>query len=121
MTFTIDGRQHQVATNGLRAVIIDYTLSRLKKEECVSYNDLSSIDWLFEGEGDYQFEVYRLMRSETKSDWRSFHPKTNVYWLHYLADKLHSKLKRPGKEIKTLKDSILNYSSSLELFLSRTL
>ena len=35
-------------------------------EECVSYNDLSTIDWLFDGEGDYQFEVYRMMRSETK-------------------------------------------------------
>ena len=35
-------------------------------EGCVSYNDLNTIDWLFDGEGDYQFEVYRMMRSETK-------------------------------------------------------
>ena len=33
---------------------------------CVSYNNLTAVEWLFDGTGDHQFEVYRLMRDETR-------------------------------------------------------
>ena len=33
-----------------------------------------------------------MMRSHVTDDWRGFHPKTNVFWLHYLADKLLEKV-----------------------------
>ena len=29
-----------------------------------------------------------MMRDKVGDDWRSFYPKTNVFWLHYLLDKL---------------------------------
>ena len=35
-------------------------------DECVLFFDLETISWLFEGQGDFQFEVYRMMRKETK-------------------------------------------------------
>lgn len=28
--------------------------------------------------GDYQFDVYRLMRDYTNSDWKAYNPMTNV-------------------------------------------
>ena len=34
--------------------------------ECVSYNDLNRLDWLFKGKGDIQFDVYRQMREVSK-------------------------------------------------------
>ena len=36
------------------------------KAGCVSYNNLTAVEWLFGGTGDHQFEVYRLMRDETR-------------------------------------------------------
>lgn len=73
---------------GLETCIIDFTLSRLQKDGCTVFCDLAKDDLLFEGKGDYQFDVYRLMREETENHWDRFCPKTNVYWIHYLADKL---------------------------------
>jgi len=35
-------------------------------DECVLFFDLEAISWLFEGHGDFQFEIYRMMREETK-------------------------------------------------------
>jgi len=37
--------------------------------------------------GDYQYEIYRLMRTETSGKWSGHFPRTNVLWLHYLLDK----------------------------------
>ena len=32
----------------------------------------------------------RKMREENKDQWKGFCPKTNIFWLHYLSDKLTS-------------------------------
>jgi serine/threonine-protein kinase haspin len=68
-----------------------------------SYDD----DGYFEGQGDYQFEVYRMMRdllcqtSDTDTSiWRQFSPKTNVYWLHYLTQKFLDYLDAPNSRIR---------------------
>lgn len=42
----------------------------------------------FTGQGDYQFDIYRKMRDETAGNWSSHFPRTNIFWLHYLVDKL---------------------------------
>ena len=34
--------------------------------ECVSYNDLNKLPWLFRGKGDIQFDVYRNMKNASK-------------------------------------------------------
>ena len=100
------------SVSGVRATIIDYTLSRARPalgqtplwapfdEECI-----------FEGEGDAQYDVYRQMRDVVQRNWATFHPVTNLLvsaqadasalsrqlqliqtalmqWLHYLVGKL---------------------------------
>lgn len=101
-----------VPTFGKRCCIIDFTFSRLAiggddKLVAVAADNAASIFYrpyddeaFFEGEGDYQFDIYRDMRdvmregvetTQTASDaidWSGFRPKTNVLWLHYLVDKL---------------------------------
>ncbi|KAI9597657.1 hypothetical protein BDF19DRAFT_280894 [Syncephalis fuscata] len=80
---------------GIRCIIIDYTLSRLETENELLYVELEDNE-LFEGEGDYQFEVYRRMRQHTASRWEEFHPITNVEWIYYLLEKLLNDKKLPN-------------------------
>ncbi|KAA1466590.1 hypothetical protein DENSPDRAFT_811728 [Dentipellis sp. KUC8613] len=82
---------------GIKATIIDLGLARMD-----GGSDTTAIHWtpfdeeIFEGEGDYQFDVYRLMRNCNGNEWEKFNPLTNVLWLHYLALKLlYSKRLRP--------------------------
>ncbi|PWN19159.1 hypothetical protein BCV69DRAFT_240065, partial [Microstroma glucosiphilum] len=86
----------------LRTTIIDYTLSRAQlTSSTLATCDLYSQKSLFRGdaEEDYQFEVYRLMRSHVRSaarqvagedadEKKGFYPGTNVIWCHYLVRKL---------------------------------
>ena len=39
-------------------------------DKCSVYTDLSSDDSLFEGKGDYQFDIYRKMKEENR--WVSY-------------------------------------------------
>ncbi|PKC13069.1 hypothetical protein RhiirA5_461055, partial [Rhizophagus irregularis] len=68
----------EVETFGVRACIIDYTLSRMERGDEVIYVDILD-EGYFTGKGDYQFDIYRMMREESKGDWKSFWPKTNVF------------------------------------------
>lgn len=53
-------------TKGIQITIIDYTLSRITYDNCCYYNDLSTDAELFTATGDYQFEIYRMMREILK-------------------------------------------------------
>nr|XP_020457787.1 serine/threonine-protein kinase haspin-like [Monopterus albus] len=75
------------------------------------------------GQGDYQFEIYRLMRKENGNNWSEYHPHSNVLWLHYLCSKLLSMkyrgLRRRGtkdvrEELTRFYDNILECSSATE-------
>ncbi|GJE84365.1 serine/threonine-protein kinase haspin -like protein [Phanerochaete sordida] len=85
---------------GVCATIIDLGLSRMNAGD----GDDAFVHWtspeaeVFDGEGDYQFDVYRMMRAHSDGKWRRYRPLTNVMWLHYLADKLlHAKrLRKPA-------------------------
>ncbi|XP_075263720.1 uncharacterized protein LOC142355418 isoform X2 [Convolutriloba macropyga] len=98
-----------VNSRGLKATIIDYTLSRLTLDNQLKFNDLSGEENadLFEAaevEGgiassggqvdedqesvEKQFLVYRDMQRLTNNHWDRFVPETNVYWLHHLVDRL---------------------------------
>ncbi|PIL37335.1 hypothetical protein GSI_01028 [Ganoderma sinense ZZ0214-1] len=84
--------------HGVLVTVIDLGLSRMDSHD----RHAAHVHWtpfdeeIFEGEGDYQFDVYRMMRTHNSDRWDDFRPLTNVMWLHYLALKLlQSKRLRP--------------------------
>ncbi|XP_076055962.1 haspin isoform X1 [Oratosquilla oratoria] len=129
MEFRIAGKTYKLKTQGVKATVIDFTLSRLQAPDCVVFNNLSQDPELFESEGDYQFEVYRLMKKATKNDWEKFNPYTNVLWLHYILDKMETECYYKNvktkvhqtnlKEIRQLKSSMLDYRSATDFVLKR--
>ncbi|KAG6447891.1 hypothetical protein O3G_MSEX005208 [Manduca sexta] len=132
-TFVLRGRVRWVPRRGVAATIIDYSLSRLAlplaagAERAALYNDLAHDDGLFDAVGDYQFQVYRLMRDKLGNDWKNFEPYTNILWLHYTVDKMITALryKRTNTKIhkhyieklKGIKNRILDYKSAAEFVL----
>lgn len=102
--------------------LIDYTLSRLGEKDEVIFTRLDHQDF-FKGCGDYQFDIYRFMRNQIKSkqfdnqssdeiDWSISSFVNNLYWLHYLLDKLLNHKKIPkSKDDKYHKDLLYIYKS----------
>uniref|UniRef100_A0A182JNF0 non-specific serine/threonine protein kinase n=1 Tax=Anopheles christyi TaxID=43041 RepID=A0A182JNF0_9DIPT len=119
------GEEIVIKTHGLRATIIDYTLSRIVYNGLCLYNDLSTDEELFTAEGDYQFEIYRNMKAVLQNRWDLHSPRTNVHWLHYLLDKLKSvrnfrektsKTHKAGmRMMKQLSDVLLQFNSVHEI------
>lgn len=89
----------------LKVSLIDYTLSRAicGATPASAHMQHAPLDdpALFTGKGDYQFDIYRFMRTHISSgivppeeediDWNVYAPKTNVFWLHYLTNILLNK------------------------------
>lgn len=95
LEYCVKGETYEINSAGLMVQIIDFTLSRINKDGFIVFVDLEKDDDLFNGlgidagsKGDYQFDVYRMMRDENNGDWHKFTPKTNTLWLDYLIDKL---------------------------------
>ena len=62
---TMRGGKHiSISDCGIKVTIIDFTLARCNgiDGEAPIFKDLSQDDWLFNGAGDEQFDVYRGMR-----------------------------------------------------------
>ncbi|KAL1282446.1 hypothetical protein QQF64_001249 [Cirrhinus molitorella] len=126
--FILNGTVHSVETRGVHVNIIDYSLSRLEIDGLTVSCDIANDEELFMGQGDYQFEIYRLMKKENNNCWATYNPHSNVLWLHYLADKLLSmnyKSKAQTNQQKTLKSAlksfqseILNYPSATEALMN---
>ncbi|XP_076231333.1 haspin [Calliopsis andreniformis] len=109
-------------SKGVKVSIIDFTLSRVTYQGCSVFNDLASDPALFTAQGEYQFEIYRLMRDKIKNNWERFEPYTNILWLHYTLDKMITAVRYRRKNLKIhkngllkleeLKSEILTYSSA---------
>ncbi|XP_074153834.1 serine/threonine-protein kinase haspin [Sminthopsis crassicaudata] len=130
--YTLNGQAGTIATHGIHVNIIDYTLSRLEKDGLVVFCDLSQERELFQGQGDYQFEMYRLMKKRTRNRWAQYHPYSNVLWLHYLADKVLKEMVFKKKvstgpmrlvrqQIQAFYESVLAFGSATELLQSHSL
>lgn len=68
--------------HGVEATIIDLGLSRIDRNQAGLNGD--DTYWtpftqeIFEGEGEYQYDVYRMMRKHNGDEWREYRPLTNV-------------------------------------------
>lgn len=124
--YTLNGKTRTIPSRGLQVNIIDYTLSRLERDGIMVFCDISMDEDLFTGEGDYQFEIYRLMRKENNNCWGEYHPYTNVLWLHYLTDKILKEMtfktkcntpamKQMRRQILYFHKTMLNFSSATDL------
>ena len=98
--YRIEGVPMSINTEGLHVSIIDFSLSRISKDGCSMFCDLSTNPALFEGKGDIIFDTYRGMMYETGNIWKEYRPYTNVLWLHYLVDKLLRYVTYPDSSIK---------------------
>ncbi|XP_052050002.1 serine/threonine-protein kinase haspin [Apodemus sylvaticus] len=132
LRYTLNGKTSTIPTHGLQVNIIDYTLSRLERDGIVVFCDISTEEDLFTGEGDYQFEIYRLMRKENKNCWGEYHPYNNVLWLHYLADKILNKMRFKSKcqsaamkqikrKLQHFHRTVLSFSSATDLLCQHSL
>lgn len=93
-------------------------------KNCVLYQDLSADPLLFEATGDYQFDIYRHMQRDTHGCWDHFEPHTNVYWLHYLIDKMINGARYSSRkaqkhrnaiaELMKMRDYFLDYKSACD-------
>ncbi|CAG9562366.1 unnamed protein product [Danaus chrysippus] len=126
--FVVRGRAFTLPTSGVKASIIDYSLSRASVGRGALYADLAQDEALFEALGDYQFTVYRLMRDKLGNDWKNFEPYTNILWLHYTLDKMITALrytrtntkihKHYIAKLKEVKNRILDYGSAVQFVLT---
>ena len=66
---------------GVKATLIDLGLSRM---DAGDGKDGVRVHWtpfaeeIFMGEGEYQFDIYRIMRAHIKDEWEEYRPMTNV-------------------------------------------
>ncbi|XP_053222611.1 serine/threonine-protein kinase haspin [Podarcis raffonei] len=126
VSFRLNGETRTLPTHGILVNIIDYTFSRLERDGLIVYCDLSADEEIFQGRGDYQFDIYRQMREENANSWADYFPHSNVLWLHYLADKLlkevsykrkpaTSSLKQAQKQLKLFCEEVLSFKSATDL------
>ncbi|XP_030207066.1 flocculation protein FLO11 [Gadus morhua] len=122
-TFLLDGTNHSLDTKGVLVHIIDFSLSRLEIDGLTVSCDISNEEELFTGQGDYQFDIYRLMRQANGNNWNAYRPHSNVMWLHYLSGKLQSMKYRGNggrgniqmrKMLTHFHDNVLQYTSATD-------
>ncbi|CAG9830286.1 unnamed protein product [Diabrotica balteata] len=131
VSFTLENKTYNIPTIGVEVAIIDYTLSRIEHDGVVIFNDLGLDPDLFTAEGDYQFDIYRLMQEKNRNNWKDFEPFSNLLWLHYILDKaiLGLRYKSPKSKIhktylrklKNLKDDILSYQNVKDFIVANLL
>ncbi|XP_029178713.1 uncharacterized protein LOC114946414 [Nylanderia fulva] len=122
--YNIDGKEIKLPSKGVKVSIIDFTLSRMLYQGCCIYNDLALDPALFTAHGEYQFDIYRLMREKIQNNWNKYEPYTNILWLHYTLDKMITAVRYKKKNLKVhkraivrlkeFKDIILNYDSAFD-------
>ncbi|XP_040543290.1 serine/threonine-protein kinase haspin [Gallus gallus] len=120
LNYVLNGSTCTIPTAGIHVNIIDYTLSRLEKDGLTVFCDLSTDEELFQGTGDYQFDIYRQMKMENSNSWTDYHPHSNVLWLHYLSDKLLKdvvyKKKESSSAMRKIKQQLTKFHKEVLTF-----
>lgn len=116
--YKLDNKDIFVPTNGAKVCIIDFTLSRMSYQGCCIFNDLALDPALFTAQGEYQFEIYRLMREKIQNNWQEYEPYTNILWLHYILDKMIKMVRYKRKNLKKHKNAIIALQNLKQVILS---
>ncbi|KAM8797281.1 serine/threonine-protein kinase haspin [Eudromia elegans] len=120
LSYVLNGAVCTIPTAGIHVNIIDYTLSRLEKDGLTVFCDLSTDEELFQGTGDYQFDIYRQMKMENSNSWTDYQPHSNVLWLHYLSDKLLRGMTYKKKEttsaMRKIRQQLLKFHNEVLTF-----
>ncbi|XP_066249106.1 serine/threonine-protein kinase haspin homolog [Euwallacea similis] len=121
ITFKLEGKEIKIGSYGIKATIIDFTMSRITAHDVDISTDLGKDCGIFKGSHDYQFEVYQLMRSKNGNEWSHFEPFSNILWLSYILDKTITALnytdttsklhKKYLNKLKELNLEVLGYDS----------
>nr|XP_046193448.1 uncharacterized protein LOC124022809 [Oncorhynchus gorbuscha] len=123
-SFLLNGTNHSLETRGVSVRIIDYSLSRLEIDGLTVSCDISEDEELFQGHGDLQFDIYRLMRQENVNKWGDYQPHSNVLWLHYLSSKLLTMtykgrggrgVKQARLDLQRFHDDVLTFRSASDI------
>lgn len=85
---------------GVKCTIIDLGLARID-HGCGDAYWTPFEEEIFDGEGDYQYDVYRMMRKSKKDNWEAFQPLTNVM-VGSLCYRLKLQLKLKGISVASL-------------------
>ncbi|CAD5211568.1 unnamed protein product [Bursaphelenchus okinawaensis] len=117
ISYLYNGTEIHLKSYGLKVSLIDFTNGRMSLNGATIYLDLSTDEDMFTGKGegkkggDYQFDIYRMMKDLNQNEWSTFTPKTNNFWVHYLSKKLINNIPRLArsrkKELQDLFDHIL--------------
>ena len=96
----------------IKVCIIDFALSRFECDQTLVYNDLEQDEDIFGGEGDIQYDIYRMMQDHVEKDWSKFCPKTNVFWIYFLIKKLCVFVEGElGRRLESFAERVLVYKS----------
>ncbi|XP_070069190.1 serine/threonine-protein kinase haspin homolog isoform X2 [Drosophila takahashii] len=96
--------------------------STAQKRICFKFQN-SELNVLSKGAtGDYQYDIYRMMRNELKNNWTCYSPKTNILWLSYVIVKIMGSVKYKSintkvhklhiDKLKELQSIILTFESA---------
>ncbi|XP_046833565.1 uncharacterized protein LOC124430680 isoform X2 [Vespa crabro] len=116
--YKLDNKDISVSSNGIKVCIIDFTLSRMSYQGCCIFNDLALDPALFTAQGEYQFEIYRLMKDKVQNNWQEFEPYTNILWLHYVLDKMLTMVRYKKKNLKKHKNALIQLYNLKHVILS---
>ncbi|XP_047363350.1 uncharacterized protein LOC124954438 isoform X3 [Vespa velutina] len=116
--YKLDNKDISVSSNGIKVCIIDFTLSRMSYQGCCIFNDLALDPALFTAQGEYQFEIYRLMKDKVQNNWQKFEPYTNILWLHYVLDKMLTMVRYKKKNLKKHKNALIQLYNLKHVILS---
>ncbi|CAL1701316.1 unnamed protein product [Somion occarium] len=86
--------------HGVRATVIDLGLARMDDGDGVNVRWTPFDEEIFEGEGDYQFDVYRMMKAHNGNSWETYKPLTNVM--------LHAKPKLLRLPLSSLNKNVMH-------------
>ncbi|CAJ0960187.1 unnamed protein product, partial [Mesorhabditis belari] len=113
--YRMNGLPLRIRSHGVKANIIDFTNSRLSKAGVNIYLDLEEDQELFQGQGHYQFDIYRMMQAHNGGNWCDFNPKSNVFWIHYMSKELLSRVAKKRitpkrkKQLEAIFDKVLMF------------